>query len=563
MMKHRAWILLLAAVLMLSACSSAQPASTAASRSGETLPDKPKETQTSEASAGSQAETPPAQTEVPDTSPLPTEPESSEEQPAEPESTGTEPESSEPGSAAEPETGPEKEAFVTPDFYTGKTYEVGRFWYGGESDNDYLLDEEGHLLDRSKIPVPITDELTGEVRFYSRTQYTKTGKNYEDVDVATTLYDKDGNVLEEKVPYLFSEACGTCVVRLDSRAALMWEGQFNDYSGELYDPYAHQVVQEGVCSVTKLTDSSALALDKKGVLLGTVDTKGAAVDGFPMDAGPFKYPYVYGNGFVFTYTEEGDALTSVILNSRLEYVDHAEEDEHYRVFNCGERGAVLAKELEDGETWLLDLDRWEVILQMDHPIEKMDARRIICQWDDQFWLFDWNGKKLVGPYDDLQPIRETEDDAFEGLIGRSGNTVCRLDTDGKILNRIDIPKLSYISVYDGIVCCNTEEYDSATGYYGYGMTVLDYELRQFIPGDYTNISRVAPGIYACPTTTPQGESRVTLFNSDGQMIFTGATSVGAGDERAIPVVKGFSVGLIDLQGNWIAKNNRYDQEPGD
>ena len=40
-------------------------------------------------------------------------------------------------------------------------------------------------------------------------------------------------------------------------------------------------------------------------------------------------------------------------------------------------------------------------------------------------------------------------------------------------------------------------------------------------------------------------------------------SVGEGDEDAIPVVKGFTVGLIDRQGNWIAKNSRYDQEPGD
>ena len=31
----------------------------------------------------------------------------------------------------------------------------------------------------------------------------------------------------------------------------------------------------------------------------------------------------------------------------------------------------------------------------------------------------------------------------------------------------------------------------------------------------------------------------------------------------IPVLKGFTVGLIDLQGNWIAKNSKYDYGTGD
>ena len=549
-MKIRRWILLLAAALILSACSSSQPVPTAASRSGETLPNKPAG---ESASSGIPLSTRAAETEAPETSPLQTETEAGA------------PESSEAETIAEPETEPGKEPFVTPDLYTGKTYSVGRFWYGTEEGEEYVMDEEGHLLDAKKIPSPIYDALTGEVRFYDRTEYTKIGENYEDVKVSTILYDKDGTVLEEDVPYLFTYACGNCLVRLDSRAALMWEGQFTDYSGDLYDPYAHQVIQKDVCSVEKLTESSALAEDAHGYLLGVVDGTGKVLEGFPLETGPYQWPYVYGNGFVVADTEDGadGGIVQVLLNRDLEYVDHADEGEQYGTFNCGKRGIILEKILEDGTTWLFDLDKWEVILTLDDMARDMDEQRIICGEDGAKLLYDWNGNILAGPYEELCPIREDLGDPWQGLVGMNGNTVCRLDLDGKILNKVEISGLSYISVYSGIVYCSYEKYDSQTGYFGYGTKICDYELKQLIPDGYDNISRIAPGIYACPVTTPQGESRQNLFNSAGEMIFSGATSVGYGDEHAIPVVKGFSVGLIDLQGNWIAKNNRYEQEPGD
>ena len=61
----------------------------------------------------------------------------------------------------------------------------------------------------------------------------------------------------------------------------------------------------------------------------------------------------------------------------------------------------------------------------------------------------------------------------------------------------------------------------------------------------------------------QNEIRLTLFNDKGEVIFENATCVGYGDEDAIPVVKGFTVGLIDRQGSWNAKNSKYTQETDD
>ena len=547
-MKIKSWILLLAAALVLCACSSnGLPIPTAASRSGETLPDKPKgETAPSGVPLSSKAaET--EQTQAPETAPVQTEPESTAAEPT------------------EPETGSGGEPFVTPDFYTGKTYSVGRFWYAEEEGSNYVMDEEGHLLDAEKIPSPIYDELTGEVRFYDRTEYTKIGENYEDVKVSTTLYDKDGTVLEEDMPFLFTRACGNCVVRLDSQAALMWEGQFSDYSGDLYDPYAHQVVQKDVCDVIRMTEDSALAKDAKGFLMGVIDEAGKVLTGFPMETGPYKWPSVYGNGFVIAETEDGadGGIVQVLLNRDLEYVDHTDEGEQYGTFNCGKRGTVLEKILSDGTTWLMDMDKWEVILTTDDMVRDADEQRIICGEDGAKMLYDWSGKKLAGPCEDLCPVREESGKPWQGLISREGNIVCLRDLDGKILNKIELPGLSYISVYSGIVYCSLMEYDIGTGNYNYGTKIYDYQLKQLIPDGYDNISAVAPGVYACPVTTPQGESRQDLFNSAGEMIFSGATSVGYGDEHAIPVVKGFSVGLIDLQGNWIAKNSKYTQETDD
>ena len=550
-MRTRRWILILAAVLMLSACSGGNtPVATAPSRSGETLPNKPSaEAQTSGVPLSTKAaETTQPATEAPETSPVQTEPES----------TG-------PETTAEPETEPGTEPFVMPDFYTGKTYSVSKYWYSDEEGDDYVMDAEGHLLDADRIPLPIVDELTGEVKFYDRTEYIKTGPNYEDVKVSTTLYDRDGNILEEDVPYLFYNACGNCVTRLSSNAALMYEGQFTDYTCELYDPYAHKVVRDDVYSLIKLTDGKALAMDRQGVLLGVVDASGAVLAGFPMETGPYRWPYVYGNGFVFADVEdEADGgLARVLLNSELEYVDYASSYENYRVFKCGERGEILTKVLETGETYVFDMDKWEILLRMDDTIEEMDSRRIICSRNDRKWLYDWNGKQLAGPYEELAPIREAEGEDYTGFAGRNGTVLYLLDADGKILKQRDVPNLYYVSVFDGMIYCATSEYDAEIDYYDYGVFICDYQLNQLIPEGYSSVRLVAPGVYACPRYNAQNEIRLTLFNDKGEVIFENATCVGYGDEDAIPVVKGFTVGLIDRQGSWIAKNSKYTQETDD
>ena len=127
---------------------------------------------------------------------------------------------------------------------------------------------------------------------------------------------------------------------------------------------------------------------------------------------------------------------------------------------------------------------------------------------------------------------------------------------------MNVPNLYYANVYDGAIFCEATAYDD-TGESYFESSVYDFDLREIVPAGYSNIRKAAPGVFACSTETPQGELRATLINDRGEIIMKNLFSVGEGDEDAIPVVKGFTVGLIDRQGNWIAKNSRYDQEPGD
>ena len=562
-MNKRFLILFFAAVLMLSACSSAAQPGQPVTRSGETLPNKPVPASTAAPRESLPAKTTQAQESTPQTEPESTaQPESSGA--AAPESeTAAEPESRE--TDAPPETKPGETPFVTPDFYTGKTYRVSKYWFPTEDDEAYYtMDEAGHLLDMDKVPTPIEDVLTGEVAFYTRTVYTKIGSNYDDVKVSAVLYDREGNILEEDVPRLFTAACGSCVVRLDSRAALMWEGQFSDYSGDLYDPYAHRVMREDVCSVERLTESIALAEDREGRLLGTVDGSGNVVSGFPTETGPYRWPYSCGNGFVIADTEdEADGGTArVVLDRDLKYVDYAAEGEQYSVLNGGTKGFILAKTLEDGTTYLFDMEKWEVLLNLEAEVKAMDSRSIICEENEWNWICDWNGNRLTESYPSLYPVREDETQDFQGFIAVYGDELQRLDRDGKVVSKVNVPNLYYANVYDGAIFCEATAYDD-TGESYFESSVYDFDLREIVPAGYSNIRKAAPGVFACSTETPQGELRATLINDRGEIIMKNLFSVGEGDEDAIPVVKGFTVGLIDRQGNWIAKNSRYDQEPGD
>ena len=113
------------------------------------------------------------------------------------------------------------------------------------------------------------------------------------------------------------------------------------------------------------------------------------------------------------------------------------------------------------------------------------------------------------------------------------------------------------------MCVKSRKNNTTDKPFHYGVFICDYQLNQLIPEGYSSVRLVAPGVYACPRYNAQNEIRLTLFNDKGEVIFENATCVGYGDEDAIPVVKGFTVGLIDRQGSWNAKNSKYTQETDD
>ena len=562
-MKKKLLMMILAAALALSACSGGSTAPATTRAVGQTLPPKPTGTtqagsaavpapstqaETEEPSGQSETETEPAQTtQAAETTQEPASsqaPETTEEVP---------PQTPE-------ETQPSQEYFETPEFYTGKIYSVSSSYYDYEEENPFVMDPEGHLLDRSKLPRPIEDVLTENVWYYQRIEYEKTGDGWEDYQAYSTLYDDSGNVLEERAPYSYAYGCGDCVIRMDSRASWDWEGEPRDYGYCLYNPHTHEVMQEGVAWMQRLNDGSALAMDNRGYVLGVVDASGHALAGFPMETGPYRYPSVYGDRYILADCpdEVDGGMARVLLDTNLEYIDYAAEGESYNIFDCGEKGLILAKSIPEMGTYLFYLDEWEVAAVVGFPVTDMDAERILSEGENGTAVYDWNGELVSGFYDQIYPVGKKEGETAPYYICKNGNEVLLTDPDGMVLEAKTIDNLNYVSPYQGVVYCSTSYYDASTGYYGYGLVVLDEQLNQIVPDTYENATMVAPGIICCQNMNGNNEPRYTLFNMKGEAVFTGAECVGSGDEYAIAVVKGFTVGLIDHEGNWLAKNSRYE-----
>ena len=457
-------------------------------------------------------------------------------------------------------------AVEAPKIYTGDYYTVvwGR---GTEEEQAFAMDPQGTLIMDLAIPEKLTDAVTGELRYYTLKQYEK-GEKGQLTLVKSWLYDVNGVPVDESEDCEFG-ACIGGLVRKSLYSAFVrreGEGEWPGYPGGevpdpqkstwLYDPITKTNVREGVYEIRKLNDESAVLLDPEGRLIGASDTTGAMTATYDSDV-PLGSILIEG-GFISGLSEEENGLEHrVILDSSLSVVAEAAESEELDLVGCAQ-GAVCIRRTQD-DTELYAAEGWQLLARLPEDLRQTDGVCAVCGTSGNAALYDLNGTQLAGPYDEISLLK-LEDGSYAGeYLSRQGETLTVLDKNGRELCSTTVEGLIYAAPAnygkdartDGRIDCSYEWKDT-DGTMRMSQVIYDRQLNRLTSRHFEFLTPVTEGIWLGRWINVS-KPYACLLNEKEEEILYEVDDVFGGDENVIAVRQGYYVGLVDHQGNWIAK----------
>ena len=449
-----------------------------------------------------------------------------------------------------------------------------------EYDRTVVMNAAGELL-------PEEEEFSTTEDILTRTPLLRTAGRMEDTGeedeygnpVARTLsalYDLDGNLLWDFEEVRYANAFGDFIIRQDTRPMMAEPSELGeDYETALWNYKTGEVVLDGVYSAQRMDDSSVLLLDSAGGPLGVVDARGSVLSGFPPPA-----QYHYGrawNGHILAYTTNPNEISDKgdfregLFTADLELI--AERGSFNELF-IGLRGDYLIyTERESGEEGIMDADGNTLyVVEAGSSIEYYDGERIILQtgeWQSEenptrYRLQDKDGAVLAEDYEALAAGGYFDDDnPADSFIGLSGGIARLLDRDGKVLAERELPDANGIQGQGEGLYTYSAESDG-----GFCEGLLGPDLEVLVPaGRYSSVSRLSSWNYGDTVLYDYFQCgyfvnnvyRTDIIDTNGQMKIESLSYMGTYDRDRLTAVRGFSVGLMDWDGNWIKEHPIFNQ----
>lgn len=441
------------------------------------------------------------------------------------------------------------------------------------------FDRDGQLITEEEAYTTLKgNDGKPQCRLYTRIEDTgkKDDYGYPVARYMSALYDLDGSLLADWAEISYSAGFGDFVIRCnDPKRGMKDVSELApDYYSELWNFRTGETI-EGVEWISGFSDGNMLALGIYSVPLGVLDAQGSKISGFPAPEG---------------YTE-ARAWNDRILAVNWQGEEHNDENLHtvalsqqfepvfsYQILNesfFGLRGPYLLAEESGGKNQRVMAAGGDVLYVVgpEEEVEYFDGECMILNRDknrieDAAWycLKKPDGTVLADGFSQLQPADNAywNDDgqapafiSLRGGLGEQGCTAERLDRDGKITATADLPGADDIQ---GI----------GEGYFTYRLPdgnvgLLDPDLNTVIPaGGYSGIWPVTDSfsgeplnLLECRKEAATGVSRSDLYSLDGTLMVSNLTQLGDAGPDRLAVVKGFSAGLMDWQGNWISKQSIF------
>lgn len=447
-------------------------------------------------------------------------------------------------------------------------------------DQIYMMDFEGQPTDESEVFDTRYDIATGEPRYLTKTRIEDTGVKDEYGSPVTEqycrLYDLNENLLYDWQPITYNAAMGELLIRTNRRNMWFYQENFpEDLESCLWNPVTGETVLEGVDSVQDMGDNLFLAGDASGKVMGVIDEKGNIVSGFPA-LEEYYYPTTK-HGLILTdnnspYAEFSDKeyIVNYLLDKDFNLLLEAP---NLNIGYVGLRGRFLLSRESDANV-IISLDDLSELYRTesaDTTVSYYDGERMILlngpdRLNQGAFLCDAGGKPLTGAFQSLQCVDEYisfHDMPSDRFIAINDDSAFLLDRDANVLASASIPYLSNVRHLNNGLFSYEITIDQDKQYCG----LLDENFNILLPAEkyevvsplynYAGGNDTTYDIFQCDYTTNDGLRRSDLLRPDASPIIEGLSYVGSVSDNRIAVMRGFSYGLIDFDGSWIAKNSVY------
>lgn len=434
-------------------------------------------------------------------------------------------------------------------------YQLGN-WYMGET---IYLGPDGELVTTPAFPV--RDLFTGEVRYYIvPSNYIASQIGWRDDDTYfDMLFDLQGNLLEKRLEGGVGTAVGDLLVRSylggDVNACGLW------------DPRQDRVVVEDIIDLYRLDADTALVTGGDGNIRGTMDRETLKIT-----EKRFEQPLGFDGaqkGLIFARFSEN----LVVLDEDLEEVYRSETEGSYNegsVFDLGEAGKFFSvNDRNGGRILRVKGGEAQIVYESVHGsmallslISCVNDRMVVGDHGETF-LCDLEGNRLTKPYESMGLLKTADGSVRYGAFKE--RTIYILGPDGEILNQKKIEGLQEVSFDDGVICYVKANGSGGSGYENSLSGLMDEKLCDIIPEGleqtiYTLLIGEGPDYVWIVSRQEADGYRYDIYDSAMKPIVLGASMIGTATEHGMAIRKGFYQGVMDYEGNWIARHSIYEDE---
>lgn len=432
------------------------------------------------------------------------------------------------------------------------------------------INSSGKILREEDVHVSrLDDVITGETKYYTAYYKTYKKKAEWDYDIAmkSRLYDASGHLVSDWTDRQYTGCIGDWLMSQKYIDFAFADGT-EDTDGRMEQLKTGEKRQD-VISVDRISAEAAFVQTKDNEDSFTVDTQGNVLYEFSAlkDSIPEEYSFSVYQQYIVAEVYKDPLYELQFFTPEGKLLGKIENVENTYVYDSGIMppyvmcdnviydpskgdGGELTAVFEQGQTSYYD---GEVAVCAALTGDAVSGYR----------LYDARTGEALSREYTLVAYKASDrtDDSWEPsafFIGADKDRLEKLERTGKVVASADVDNINDVYIYGTGILVNCNDYT--------GASLLDTSLQTMIPvGRYDSIAPVYrydtagdgyadnlwSGLYTLDTQ--QLQQRTDLFTSDGTVLLKGASSAGAMTYGRIPVVRGFSMGLVDAQGKWIVK----------
>ncbi|MFA9379938.1 MAG: hypothetical protein ACERKO_02645 [Acetanaerobacterium sp.] len=441
----------------------------------------------------------------------------------------------------------------------------------------WVVDYDGNTVPEERQFRVLYDQGNGQPQCQILTRVEGTGqKNKYDQPITRTLcalYDMDGTLLYDWDEVSYKEGFGDYILRRDTMTPfdeMEPEGLPANFYTTLWNYKTDTIYMEGIFSLQNMDNNSFLASTVRNKAIGVLDREGSKLGGFPT---PKDYFYsTPWNGYIIASTREPNhpkphteiSLMTVDFQPLFSRTSARAalygRDEGGLIFRDLTTESILS--VPDGDT-VFSVEPKDWIQYFDG--ECGTIRRDMSDGDSDYFvrrLVNAKGETLADGYDTiLSAPQDSVQAAAQYFVGLRGESIDHLDRTGTVVSSVQLPGITAL-------------YSIGYGLYSYTVNneyagLLDSDFMVIIPADtYNSIScasywnrekRLTYPILQAYRSVNDQITRIDILDFTGKKIITNLSRVFAFGPDRIAVIRGFEAGLMDWQGNWIAKSSLFTQ----